>query len=69
MEPTTFRSITPATLQLKRILVPVDFSGLSSQAIRYAARFAQRFGSTTDRVARTAPRPVFVVREKQHESF
>ena len=39
------RSITPATIQLKRILVPVDFSGPSNQAVRYAARFAQHFGS------------------------
>ena len=45
MEPTTLRSISPATIQLKRILVPVDFSGPSSQAVRYAARFAQHFGS------------------------
>jgi len=45
MEPTTLRSITPATLQLKRILVAVDFSGPSNQALRYAVRFAQHFGS------------------------
>ena len=38
MEPTTLRSMSPATIQLKRILVPVDFSGPSSQAVRYAAR-------------------------------
>ena len=45
MEPTTLRSITPATLQLKRILGAVDFSGPSNQALRYAVRFAQHFGS------------------------
>jgi universal stress protein A len=44
MEPTTLRSPTLATIQLKRILVPVDFSGPSDRALRYAARFAQHFG-------------------------
>ena len=45
MEPTTLRSPTPAVIQLKKILVPVDFSDPSSQAVRYAVRFAQHFGS------------------------
>jgi universal stress protein A len=44
MEPTTLRSSTPSAIRLKRILVPVDFSGPSDQALRYAARFAQHFG-------------------------
>jgi universal stress protein A len=44
MEPTTLRSPTPPAIRLKRILVPVDFSDPSSQALRYAARFAQHFG-------------------------
>ena len=153
MEPTTLRSPTSAAIQLKSILVPVDFSDPSDQALRYAGRFAQHFGSeitllhvvqtsvapfpevapyldhleadfenaeralqtlaaqqtlkssaihnavrteaardldsdliviathgytgwkhlcigsTTERVVRTAPCPVFVVREKQHELF
>jgi nucleotide-binding universal stress UspA family protein len=45
MEPTTLRSITPAPLKLKRILVAADFSDPSSQAVRYAPRFAQHLGS------------------------
>ena len=44
MEPTTLRSPTPAAIRLKGILVPVDFYGPSNQALRYAARFTQRFG-------------------------
>jgi len=44
MEPTTLRSTTAATIQLKSILVPVDFSGPSKQALRYATRLAQHFG-------------------------
>ena len=45
MEPTTLRSPTPGVIQLKKILVPVDFSDPSSQAVRYAVRLAQHFGS------------------------
>jgi len=45
MEPTTLRSTIAATIQLTRILVPVDFSPPSSQAVRYATRLAQHFGS------------------------
>ncbi len=45
MEPTTLRSPAPTTIRLKRILVPVDFSGPSTQALRYAARIAQHFGA------------------------
>ena len=36
---------TPHAINLKRILVPVDFSGPSEQALTYALRFAERFGS------------------------
>jgi universal stress protein A len=32
-------------VQLKRILVPVDFSEHSEKALKYAARFAEQFGS------------------------
>lgn len=32
-------------IDIKRILVPVDFSDSSSKAIRYGAEFAQRFGA------------------------
>jgi nucleotide-binding universal stress UspA family protein len=44
MKPTTLRSPTSAAIHLKRVLVPVDFSPPSDQALRYAARFAQHFG-------------------------
>jgi nucleotide-binding universal stress UspA family protein len=45
MEPTTLRRPTPAAIQLKKILVPVDFSGPSRKALHYARRLAQFFGS------------------------
>ena len=32
-----------ATLQLKKILVPIDFSGASTRAFSYALRFAEEF--------------------------
>lgn len=37
--------LVPALLDLKSILVPVDFSPPSMRALRYAARFAQQFGA------------------------
>jgi universal stress protein A len=45
MKPTTLRSPTSAAIHLKRVLVPVDFSPPSDQALRYGARFAQHFGA------------------------
>jgi universal stress protein A len=44
METSTLRRRTPAAIQLKRILVPVDFSGPSQQALHCARRLAQFFG-------------------------
>lgn len=38
-------AMVPSYLQLKRILVPVDFSEVSEKALKYAARFADQFGS------------------------
>jgi universal stress protein A len=38
--------MVPSYLQLKQILVPVDFSAFSEKALKYAARFAEQFGST-----------------------
>ena len=35
----------PQPLHVKRILVPIDFSGPSEKAFTYALRFAQQFGS------------------------
>ena len=37
--------MVPSALQLKRILVPVDFSEPSEKALRYAAKFAEQFGA------------------------
>ena len=37
--------MVPASLQLKRILVPVDFSEPSEKALRYAGKFAEQFGA------------------------
>jgi universal stress protein A len=45
MKPSTLRKPTPAAIQLKRILVPVDFSDPSRQALDSARSLAQFFGS------------------------
>ena len=37
--------LVPSMLHLKTILVPVDFSGHSRKALRYAAAFAEQFGA------------------------
>jgi len=37
--------MVPRVLNLKKILVPIDFSPMSKQALRYAVRFAEQFGS------------------------
>jgi nucleotide-binding universal stress UspA family protein len=34
----------PQILDLKKILVPIDFSAMSMQAFQYALRFAEQFG-------------------------
>jgi universal stress protein A len=39
-------TLLPSSLQLKRILVPIDFSESSEKALRYALRFAEQFGSS-----------------------
>lgn len=38
-------SRTSAAIDLKRILVPIDFSPLSKKAVHYATRLAQQFGA------------------------
>lgn len=37
---------SPSTLSLRRILVPIDFSVHSKNALRYAIPFAERFGAS-----------------------
>ncbi len=44
-EAETGSSLVPSFLQLRHILVPVDFSAPSEKALKYAARFAEQFGS------------------------
>ena len=44
MEPERVVELVPQTLNLKKILVPVDFSAMSKQAFQYALRFAKQFG-------------------------
>jgi nucleotide-binding universal stress UspA family protein len=39
-------SMVPSYLQLKQILVPIDFSPPSEKALKYAVRFAEQFGSS-----------------------
>ena len=43
MEPSTVTAPLPASIHLKRILVPIDFSAPSQQALKYALRFAEQF--------------------------
>jgi len=44
MQPEGVLELVPQVLNLKKILVPIDFSPMSKQALQYAARFAERFG-------------------------
>src|SRR5919106_2373923 len=44
IEPESVIESTPHVLQLKKILVPIDFSAMSRQAFQYALRFAEQFG-------------------------
>jgi len=44
MEPESVVELAPQILTPKKILVPVDFSAMSKQALRYALRFAEQFG-------------------------
>jgi len=44
---TSAPSTALAAIHLKQILVPVDFSAPSQQALRYALRFAQQFHAET----------------------
>jgi universal stress protein A len=44
MEPEGAVELVPQILNLKRILVPIDFSPMSKKAFQYALRFAEQFG-------------------------
>ncbi|HEX9614633.1 MAG TPA: universal stress protein [Bacteroidota bacterium] len=44
------RKRRPAKIELKRILVPIDFSEHSRKALQYAIPFAQQFGASIDLV-------------------
>jgi universal stress protein A len=44
MQPREIVECLPAILNLKKILVPIDFSPMSKQAFQFALRFAERFG-------------------------
>ncbi|HEY3663020.1 MAG TPA: universal stress protein [Chthoniobacterales bacterium] len=45
MEPTISEKPIASAIQLKKILVPVDFSEPSEEALRQAVRFADQFGA------------------------
>jgi universal stress protein A len=45
-EPTKEAAPSATFLQLKKILVPLDFSQISEKAFRYAIKFAGQFGSS-----------------------
>jgi universal stress protein A len=44
MEPESVVEFVPQILNVKKILVPIDFSAMSKQAFQYALRFAEQFG-------------------------
>jgi universal stress protein A len=44
MEPEGVVELVPQVLNLKKILVPIDFSPMSKKALQYALRFAEQFG-------------------------
>jgi nucleotide-binding universal stress UspA family protein len=44
MKPEGVVELVPQILNLKKILVPIDFSPMSKKAVQYALRFAERFG-------------------------
>ena len=44
MEPEEMVQLVPQVLNLKQILVPIDFSDMSKHAFQYALRFAEQFG-------------------------
>ncbi|HEY4271924.1 MAG TPA: universal stress protein [Candidatus Udaeobacter sp.] len=44
MEPQSVMDFAPQVLNLKKILVPIDFSPMSKQAFQHALRFAEQFG-------------------------
>jgi nucleotide-binding universal stress UspA family protein len=44
MEPENVVELVPQIVNLKKILVPIDFSVMSKQAFQYALRFGQQFG-------------------------
>jgi universal stress protein A len=44
MEPKEVAELMPQILNLKKILVPIDFSDTSKKALHYALRFAEQFG-------------------------
>lgn len=42
------RNLRPARINLKKILVPIDFSEHSRKALQYAVSFAKQFGASID---------------------
>jgi len=44
MEPKRVVEMVPQILNLKKILVPIDFSPMSKKAFQHALRFAEQFG-------------------------
>ena len=43
MEPEEMVQLVPQVLDLKKVLVPIDFSDMSKHAFQYALRFAEQF--------------------------
>ena len=43
LEPEEVVEFVPQILNLKKILVPIDFSDMSKHAFQYALRFAEQF--------------------------
>src|SRR5688572_25373551 len=53
----TARPEPPLTARLKTIVVPIDFSAQSKNALRYAVRLAEQFGSVLRLVHVVEPAP------------
>jgi universal stress protein A len=49
--------LVPATLKLKRILVPIDFSKISQKALEYAVPLAKQFEAKITLLHAIEPRP------------
>jgi universal stress protein A len=62
-------TLVPARLNLKKILVPIDFSEPSKKALKYAIPFAEQFGATITliHVVEQSEYPAFIPLKMEHD--